>query len=95
MTTESAANKDWVGVNEKQHVIAFIPRRPLSDMEKLADRGLVQIRDGKLYGGVNLGSVAVSYDLLDALLNEFKAEVNDSTANRNDRPALIPNFLPP
>jgi len=93
MTTESALNKDWVGVNEKQHVTAFIPRRPLSDMEKLADRGLVQKRDGKLYGGVNLGSVAVSYDLLDALLNEFKGEVNDSTANRNHRPALDPEFF--
>jgi len=93
MTTESALNKDWVGVNEKRHITAFIPRRPLSDMEKLAERGLVQKRDGKLYGGVNLGSVAVSYDLLDALLNEFKGEVNDSTANRNDRPALDPEFF--
>src|SRR5215475_9225646 len=93
MTTDSASNKDWVGVNEKQHITAFIPRRPLSDMEKLADRGLVQKRDGKLYGGINLGSVAVSYELLDALLNEFKSEVNDSTANRNDRPALDPEFF--
>jgi hypothetical protein len=93
MTTDSAANKDWVGVNDKQHVTAFIPRRPLSDMEKLADRGLVHKRDGKLYGGVNLGSVAVSYELLDTLLNEFKGEVNDSTANRNARPALDPEFF--
>ena len=93
MTTESALNKDWVGVNEKKHVTAFIPRRPLSDMEKLADRGLVQKCHGKLSGGVNLGSVAVSYDLLDALLNAFKGEVNDSTANRNDRPALDPEFF--
>ena len=93
ITTDSASNKDWVGVNEKKHVTAFIPRRPLSDMAKLADRGLVQKRDGKLYGGVNLGSVAVSYDLLDALLNEFKGEVNDSTANRNARPALDPEFF--
>ena len=93
MTTDSAANKDWVGVNDKQHVTAFIPRRPLSDMEKLADRGLVQKRHGKLYGGVNLGSVAVSYELLDTLLNEFKGEVNDSTANRNARPALDPEFF--
>jgi hypothetical protein len=93
MTPESALNKDWVGVHDTQHVTAFIPRRPLSDMEKLADRGLVQKRDGKLYGGVNLGSVAVSEALLDALLNEFKGEVNDSTANRNDRPALDPEFF--
>src|SRR5215471_19325153 len=93
MTTDSASNKDWVGVNDKQHVTAFIPRRPLSDMEKLADRGLVQKRDGKLYGGVNLGSVAISYALLDALLNEFQGEVNDSTANRNARPALDPEFF--
>ena len=80
-------------MNEQQHVTAFIPRRPLSDMATLAARGLVQKRDGKLYGGVNLGSVAVSYDLLDALLNEFKDEVNDSTANRSDRPALDPEFF--
>jgi hypothetical protein len=93
MTAESALHKDWVGVNEKQHVTAFIPRRPLSDMEKLAARGLVQKRDGKLYGGVNLGSVAISYDLLEALLNEFKREVNDSTANRSARPALDPEFF--
>jgi hypothetical protein len=93
MTTESALNKDWVGVNEKQHITAFIPRRPLSDMEKLADRGLVQKCHGKLFGGVNLGSVAISYDLLDALLEAFKGEVNDSTANRNDRPALDPEFF--
>jgi hypothetical protein len=93
MTTDSASNKDWVGVNAKKHVTAFIPRRPLSDMAKLADRGLVQKRHGKLYGGVNLGSVAVSYDLLEALLNEFKGEVNDSTANRNARPALDPEFF--
>lgn len=93
ITTDNASNKDWVGVDAKQHVTAFIPRRPLSAMEKLADRGLVQKRDGKLYGGVNLGSVAVSYDLLEALLNEFKDAVNDSTANRNDRPALDPEFF--
>jgi len=93
MTAESALNKDWVGVNEQQHVTVFIPRRPLSDMEKLAERGLVQKRDNKLYGGVNLGSVAVSYDLLDVLLNEFKGEVNDSTANRSARPALDPEFF--
>src|SRR5262252_4116921 len=93
MTAESAFNKDWVGVNEKQHITAFIPRRPLSAMEKLADRGLVQKRDGRLYGGVNLGSIAVSYALLDALLNEFQGEVNDSTAKRNARPALDPEFF--
>src|SRR5262249_55301090 len=34
-----------------------------------------------------------SYDLLDALLQEFKSEVNDRTANRNDRPALDPEFF--
>src|SRR5438270_442839 len=54
---------------------------------------LVRKRHGRLYGGVNLGSVAVSYELLDALLNEFKDAVNDSTANRNARPALDPEFF--
>ena len=93
MTADSAANKDWVGVNAQQEVTAFIPRRPLAAMDQLADRGLVQKWEGKLYGGVNLGSVAISYDLLDALLEAFKGEVNDSTANRNDRPALDPEFF--
>jgi hypothetical protein len=93
ITTDNASNKDWVGVDAQQYVTAFIPRRPLSAMEQLAAEGLVQKRDGKLYGGVNLGSVAVSYDLLEALLNEFKDAVNDSTANRNDRPALDPEFF--
>jgi hypothetical protein len=93
ITTDNASNKDWVGVDAKQYVTAFIPRRPLPAMEKLADEGLVQKQDGKLYGGVNLGSVAISYDLLEALLNEFKDAVNDSTANRNDRPAWDPEFF--
>jgi hypothetical protein len=93
ITTDNASNKDWVGVDAKQHVTAFIPRRPLSAMAKLAARGLVQQRDGKLYGGVNLGSVAVSFDLLEALLNEFKDAVNDNMANRHDRPALDPEFF--
>jgi hypothetical protein len=93
MTTDSASNKDWVGVNAQAEVTAFIPRRPLADMEKLADLGLVHKRDGKLYGGVNLGSIAVSYELLDALLNEFKDDVNNSTVKRSDRPALDPEFF--
>jgi hypothetical protein len=37
--------------------------------------------------------VAVSYKLLDALLNEFRGEVNDRTAKRSDRPALDPEFF--
>lgn len=90
---DEARNKDWVGVDEAGRVTAFIPRRPLAEMEVLADRGLVQRRDSKLFGGVNLGSIGVSFALLEALLEEFRGEVNDASANRKDRPALDPEFF--
>ena len=90
---EGAKNKDWVGLDDSGHVTAFIPRRPLAAMEDLAKRGLVQRRENKLYGGINLGSIGVSYALLDCLLDEFKTEVNDPTARRSDRPALDPEFF--
>jgi phosphomannomutase len=93
LTADEAQNKDWVGVNAEGRVTAFIPRRPLELMGKLADRGLLQQRNGKLYGGINLGSIAVSRALLDGLLAEFSAEVNDSRADRAQRPALDPEFF--
>ncbi|MCC6235421.1 MAG: mannose-6-phosphate isomerase, class I [Verrucomicrobiales bacterium] len=93
MDADEAANKDWVGVDAAGNVTAFIPRRPLEEMELLADRGLLQRKDGRLYGGVNLGSIAVSTTLLEALLAEFSREVNDPTASRKDRPALDPEFF--
>lgn len=93
MNDDEARNKDWVGVNDEGHVTAFIPRRPLAQMEALADRGVLQRRGGKLFGGVNLGSIAVSRAFLDCLLEEFSREVNDPTANRKDRPALDPEFF--
>ncbi|MDD4982266.1 MAG: hypothetical protein PHS12_05905, partial [Candidatus Omnitrophica bacterium] len=93
MTDDEARNKDWVGVNANRQITIFIPRRPLSEMEELADKGLLERRDGRLFGGVNLGSVAISYVLLDALLNEFGADVNDTGARRKDRPALDPEFF--
>jgi phosphomannomutase len=93
MNDDEARNKDWVGVNDEGHVTAFIPRRPLAQMEKLAGAGQLQRRDGKLFGGVNLGSIAVSRAFLDCLLAEFTGEVNDATANRKDRPALDPEFF--
>jgi len=93
MNSDEAKNKDWVGVDSDGRVIAFIPRRPLDQMEALADRGLLQRRNGKLCGGINLGSVAVSYAFLDCLLEEFTIEVNDASARRKDRPALDPEFF--
>lgn len=89
----SAIDKDWVGVDASGRVTAFIPRRPFGEMQGLAERGLLQVRSGELFGGVNLGSIAVSRRLLDALLSEFSVEVNDETADRKARPDLDPQFF--
>ncbi len=93
MNENLSANKDWVGVDASGRVTAFIPRRPLGEMERLADRGLIQRRDGRLYGGINLGSIALSRVFLDALLDEFSAEVNDPSADRKRRPDLDPQLF--
>ncbi len=93
MTADEARNKDWVGVEESGRITAFIPRRPLAEMGTLAERGLLQRRGDRLWGGVNLGSIAVSSVLLDCLLEEFSGEVNDPAARRDDRPALDPEFF--
>jgi phosphomannomutase len=93
MTQDDAVNKDWVGVDDAGQVTAFIPRRPLGDMEALFERGLLQKRDGKLFGGINLGSIAVSRKLLDVLLEAFHDEVNDPQADRNKRPDLDPQLF--
>ncbi len=93
LTDDTARNKDWVGLDDHQRITAFIPRRPLAEMQALARRGLLQDREGRLFGGVNLGSIAVSYALLDALLAEFADLVNDPHADRKDRPALDPEFF--
>ena len=93
MTPETAAGKDWVGVAPDGRITAFIPRRPLAEMEPLADRGLIQRRDGRLHGGVNLGSIALSGALLDVLLQEFQEEVNDPDADRKRRPDLDPQLF--
>jgi phosphomannomutase len=90
---DGAQNKDWVGVNAGGNITAFIARRPLAKMQDLASQGFVERRDGRLYGGVNLGSIGVSYALLDCLWEEFKREVNDASASRQDRPALDPEFF--
>jgi hypothetical protein len=82
-----------VGVGPDGLVTAFIPRRPLGEMMALAEQGLLQQREGVLYGGVNLGSIAVSAILLDALLDEFSLEVNDPSADRKQRPDLDPQFF--
>jgi hypothetical protein len=62
-------------------------------MQVLAARGVLERRGEVLYGGVNLGSIAVSRVLLDALLAEFESEVLDPTAQRSARPDLDPQFF--
>lgn len=93
ITEDTAANKDWVGVDADGNITAFIPRRPLAEMEPLADRGLVRRRGGQLFGGVNLGSVALSRVFLDVLLEELSEEVNDPDADRKKRPDLDPQLF--
>ena len=93
LNADEARNKDWVGVNERGSITGFIPRRPLEQMETLAQQGLLQRRHGRLWGGINLGSIAVSGALLDCLLEEFGSEVNDPTGRRQERPALDPEFF--
>ena len=93
MTEADAASKDWVGLDADGRVIAFIPRRPLAAMRRLADRGLVQRRGEALIGGVNLGSIAVSRVLLDALLDEFTDDIADASADRKARPDLDPQLF--
>ncbi|HEY1490542.1 MAG TPA: hypothetical protein VGF90_05835, partial [Verrucomicrobiae bacterium] len=93
MNADEAKNKDWVGVDGCGAITAFIPRRPLEQMEALAQRGLLQRRGGALWGGINLGSIAISGALLDCLDEEFKHEVNDPRVRREERPALDPEFF--
>ena len=93
MNDDDARNKDWVGVDDEGKVTAFVPRRPLAEMERLADRGLLQRSGGQLFGGVNLGSIGLSRALLDVLLAEFEPDVNDVAADRKLRPDLDPQLF--
>ncbi len=93
VTPDEALNKDWIGVDQQGMVTAFIPRRPIQAMEALADRGILQRRGGRLHGGVNLGSIAVSRVFLDALLEEFDDEIDHPFAKREERPDLDPQIF--
>ncbi|NJK89539.1 MAG: hypothetical protein HC923_09150 [Myxococcales bacterium] len=93
MTDDSARNKDWVGVDAEGNITAFIPRRPLAEMEPLVERGLLRRVNHEIHGGVNLGSIAVSRALLDVLVSEFRAELEDTNADRSRRPDLDPPVL--
>ena len=93
MTEFDALNKDWLGVDSRGQVTAFIPRRPLVEMRALADRGIIERRGDALIAGINLGSIAVSRALLNELLSEFEGEVLDPTADRSSRPDLDPQFF--
>ena len=93
MNEADCSNKDWVGFDADGVITRFVPRRPLREMELLADRGVLERRGSTLYGGVNLGSIAVSRLLLDELLEEFASEVLDPKAQRKSRPDLDPQFF--
>jgi phosphomannomutase len=93
MNEGDCANKDWVGFDSEGVITRFVPRRPLREMELLADQGVLERRGTTLYGGVNLGSIAVSRLLLDELLQEFESEVLDPNAKRSARPDLDPQFF--
>ncbi len=93
ITEDTAANKDWVGVAADGRITAFIPRRPLAQMDALADEGLLQRRGDQLVGGVNLGSIAISAALADVLLEAFEADIHDASAKRSDRPDLDPQLF--
>jgi len=93
MTEASASSKDWVGVDPSGRITTFVPRRPLADMQPLAARGILERRGAELWGGVNLGSIALSRNFLDAMLDEFGAEVGDAGADRRRRPDLDPQLF--
>lgn|GEM_PF-14299 len=93
ITEDTAANKDWVGVDGQGRVTAFIPRRPLAQMAPLADAGLLQRSGETLIGGVNLGSIAISAAFADVLLETFVDDIHDTAAQRSDRPDLDPQLF--
>lgn len=92
MTEHTAAHKDWIGTDAHGAVTGFVARRPLADMHAMVGRGVVR-KDGVLWGGINLGSIAMSRSLLDALCAEFGSEIADMAANRRERPDLDPQFF--
>ncbi len=92
MTEETAAHKDWIGMDDDGVITGFLARRPLESMRARVGRGVL-LQGDQLVGGINLGSVAMSRDLLDALCEEFAAEIDDPNADRRTRPDLDPQFF--
>jgi hypothetical protein len=93
MTAAEARSKDWLSVDKRGRITAFAGRRPIERMAELAARGVFELDDGNIVGHVNLGSIAVSAELLDALLLEFRSEIYDPSADRSRRPTLDPQFF--
>jgi phosphomannomutase len=93
ITAESAASKDWMGVDDRGRIREFVARRPLAEMQAPAARGVFERRGDQLWGGVNLGSIALSRPFLDAMLDEFAGEVADAAADRSGRPDLDPQLF--
>ncbi|MEN0068511.1 MAG: mannose-6-phosphate isomerase, class I, partial [Myxococcota bacterium] len=92
MTEQTAAHKDWIGMDADGAITGFLARRPLAEMRQRIGRGVIE-RDGELWGGINLGSIAMSRDLLDALIEELGEAMADLDADRRTRPDLDPQFF--
>lgn len=78
-----ASQKEWLLADEHGNVYAEVPRQPL---ERLLDQ-VSRYRSVKALH-VNLGSFAISYDLLDALREAFGDLIDDPTTAANWDPYL-------
>ncbi|MCK5450532.1 MAG: hypothetical protein KAI70_02055, partial [Candidatus Omnitrophica bacterium] len=73
---ELAKQKDWVVFDEEYTVVGQVHRGDKKKIIKqLTKMGIKPGVEGKYYGGISLGPVAISYDLLDVACEVFKEEV--------------------
>jgi phosphomannomutase len=76
ITDELAEQKDWVVFDEDGNMLAQLSRNDKSELiRQLQELGIKPDKDGEYYGGVSLGPVAVSYDVLDIAEEVFADEI--------------------
>lgn len=76
LTEELARDKEWVLVEDSTNVVKKqFARSNLSNLKK----NLSDLPEGVQGIGVNLGSLAVSYDFLDAGVEVFAEDINDTS----------------